>query len=115
MRNYKAKRAAYLLPKERYAYLRDYCMHAGSAGNDVIEAALKETAEPALAAWIRLHVTTKNWKWARLEANRIPCSRDTFRLYRLKFFFNLDKKVPPGVVEAEEGSEKHGQETAPRG
>ena len=78
----------YRLPRERYAELHGYCMRGV---NEEIREALRRTDCGALADWIERHVCEKDWRWARMEARGIPCNGDTFRVYRAKFYYMLDK------------------------
>ncbi len=48
------------------------------------------TVNDPLAYYIELEMTSV-CSWAKLESMQIPCNRDTFRIYRAKAFFNLDK------------------------
>lgn len=91
MREYKAKMERYRLPFERYRYLRHYCMTHGRC-RTVIKAARSVTDE-VMAEWIILHVTTSDWKWKRLYISGIPCSADTFRIYRARFYHALSDLI----------------------
>lgn len=87
MRDYRKKMRRYRLEEQRYDELRQYCRQGAT---EEIKSALKMTGGGCLAHWIELHVC-HGWKWARLEANGIPCAMDTFRLYRAMFYWHLDK------------------------
>lgn len=87
MNNYKKRMDKYRLPKERYRELREYCKHGAT---DEIREALAKTGGGTLAEWIERHVCHGGWKWTRMEAHGIPCNADTFRVYRAKFYKNLD-------------------------
>ena len=39
------------------------------------------------------HVTRNDYPWARLEADGIPCNVDTFRIYRHRFYHELNKRI----------------------
>ena len=91
MRNYKAKMAKYRLPEARYAELREFCLCSDSADRQYITHALELTVNDDLARWLYLHVVSTDYGWAKLEAEGLPCSRDTFRVYRAKFYWHLDR------------------------
>lgn len=91
MRNYKAKMAAYRLPKPRYAELREFCLCSDSDDRQYIIRALEETVNDDLSRWLFLHVVSTDYGWTRMEAEGLPCSRDTFRVYRARFYWNLDR------------------------
>lgn len=57
----------------------------------MVEQAIHEMDCPGLNTWMRRHVSTRIWKWKRLEAAGVPCSSDAFRIYRARFFWFLDK------------------------
>lgn len=95
MRNYKEKMSRYRIPKDRYRKLKEYCAENGNDGRITI--ALKRTTDDALAAYIRKQVT-ESCSLAALEAAGLPCNRDTFRVYRAKFFWTLDMFVPNGAA-----------------
>ncbi len=90
MRNYSQKANTFRLPKERQNALRAFCLSATGDDLELIRDVADETTHDALAGWIVLAVTSDRWGWARLEANHIPCSQQTFRIYRMKFFYLLD-------------------------
>lgn len=93
MRNYKQKMNKYRLPKARYRELKEFCLSADNDRFEVIEAAIRATfgtVNDPLAYYIELSMTNVDCNWAKLEIMRIPCNRDTFRLYRAKVYFNLD-------------------------
>ncbi len=101
MRDYRKKMQRYKLDKERYDHLRTLCRQAESS--EIVESAISAVGEPGLSFYLRMHVT-KGWKWRRLAAAGVPCSGDTFRVYRAKFYWYLDglengakKKAPGGV------------------
>ena len=101
MRDYRKKMQRYKLDKERYDHLRTICRQAESA--EIVESAISAVGEPGLSFYLRMHVT-KGWKWRRLAAAGVPCSGDTFRVYRAKFYWYLNalengakKKAPGGV------------------
>lgn len=97
MRNYKAKIAKYRLPKQRYTYLREYCLNSDRGERLVIETAiLNAFGDDQIGKFIYRHVVSTDFNWPALEANHIPCSRDTFRIYRAKFFYELDQLLKRG-------------------
>ena len=81
----------YRISQQRYKELRDLCLHPGH--EELIDEALDGIDAPGLESWIKKHVTTEKWKWKRLEASGVPCSGDTFRVYRSKFYHYLDSIV----------------------
>ena len=93
MRNYTAKAEQYRLTKERLAVLRSFCLSARGDDVDLIRDVAWDAVDDMLAEWIVTAVTSDRWPWARLEANHIPCSQQTFRLYRMKFYYLLDQYV----------------------
>ena len=90
MRDYKVKMDRYRLPDVRYRALRAYCKRGAT---EEIRGALKKTGGGTLSCWIEKHVCLKGWRWSRLQAAGVPCNEDTFRLYRAKFYWELDKLV----------------------
>lgn len=104
MRNYSAKANVYRLPHERMKELRAFCLSARGDDFELIRDVAEDTVNDALARWIILSVATDQWPWARCEANGIPCSRQTFRIYRMRFYWLLDRTLkqmghktdPPG-------------------
>ena len=97
VRNYKAKMALYRLPAERYKELRQYCLNSSKNERIIIETALQNAfGDDGIAPYILKHVVSTDYRWSRLEAEQIPCSRDTFCLYRAKFYSELDKLVKRG-------------------
>lgn len=95
MRNYKGKMERYRLPASRYRELKAYCVQHRRSPK--ITEALRRTTDDALAAYIRKQVT-ESCSLAALEAAGLPCNRDTFRVYRAKFFWTLDMFVPNGAA-----------------
>ena len=105
MRNYSQKAEQYRLPKEQTAALRAFCLSAKGDDLELIRDIAWDAVNDMLAEWIVQAVTSDRWPWARLEANHIPCSQQTFRIYRMKFYFLLAKyfenekegheKIPP--------------------
>lgn len=93
MRNYQAKLASLKLPDERIKELREYCLQADGLDRDIIEAAAHEAAPDALAGYLIKHVTSTDYPWRALKAERIPCNRDTFHLRRARFYAILDRKL----------------------
>ena len=88
MRDYKRKMDSYRLDKARYEYLRSYCRKGATCE---IKTALKNTGGGTLTNWIEKNVCQKGWGWTRMQAAGIPCNSDTFRLYRARFFWELDR------------------------
>ena len=95
MRDYRKKMAKYRISRERYVQLRNLCMDPQK--RELVEAALKAMGDSGLSKYILLHVTTKQWEWRHLEAAGIPCSADTFRIYRAKFYWFLDSMAGNGA------------------
>lgn len=95
MRNYARKMAAVRLPPERMRELKAYC-HAAredDAKRSVVDGAMEETLRgDRLDRWIRESVL-RGLGYDAMQARGIPCSRDTFRLYRARFFKALDAAV----------------------
>jgi hypothetical protein len=79
----------YRLTESRYKELKAMCLHP--TNKELIERALRELGCPGMENWMRRHVCTSEWKWKRLEASGIPCSGDSFRLYRARFFWILNQ------------------------
>ena len=99
MRNYARKMAAVRLPPERMRDLKAYCRAAreDDAKRFVIDGAMEETLRgDRLDRWIRESVL-RGLGYDAMQARGIPCSHDTFRLYRARFFKALAKRTPvPG-------------------
>ncbi len=93
MRDYKRKMNDVRLPKERIAALKAFCLNSAGLDRDIIEAAAYEASDEVMGGWIVRHVISTDWTWARMEANGIPCNQDSFRLYRARFFFRLNRKL----------------------
>lgn len=91
MRDYKVKMQMYKLSPERYAELREFCLCSDLDERVYIEMALQETVNDELASWLFKHVISTDWTWARMESEGLPCNRDTFRVYRAKFYYHLDR------------------------
>lgn len=94
MRNYKEKMNRYRIPKERYNELRKFCLCSDCGKRSIIETALLNTfssKEDELSKHLYKHITSARCSWTELEVGGIPCNRDTFRLYRAKFYYELDK------------------------
>jgi len=94
VRNYKGRMGAYRLTGERYHALRSFCRVPANRAE--VEAAMAEACADALSVWLLRHVTTDAWPWARLEASGVPCGRDTFRLYRARFYWCLGRQLAAG-------------------
>nr|WP_325300334.1 hypothetical protein [uncultured Dysosmobacter sp.] len=107
MRGYKEKMAEYRLPTDRTKELRRWCLQSGAAGRPTIEAAANEACGDALARWIVRHVTTVNAGYERLKQDKIPVGVDMFRVYRARFFWLLDKKLPPTPENTPQGGATH--------
>ena len=97
IRDYKKKMKLYQIDKERYHELRSFCK-TKEAESYIIKALTLEFEEAPdmLALWIYHHVTDEKYNWSYMEANNIPCNRDTFRIYRAKFFYELDQLLKRG-------------------
>ena len=94
MRDYKKKMDAVKLPPDRYRELRRFCLAANSeSAYQVIKSAAEEVTDDALAAYIAAHVTSKNHKITDMIGEGMPCNADTFRVYRARFFWRLDRKL----------------------
>lgn len=94
MRDYKRKMDMYRLPKRRYQRLRNYCHRTDDEAQTIIGQAIGLVTKDALALWLYRHVTERDYSWASMETDGLPCTRDTFRVYRAKFYWELDKLVP---------------------
>lgn len=99
MRDYKRKMDRYRLPKAKYTQLRAFCQ-TEDAEQYILDALQLEFGEApdTLAMWIYRHVTRTDCTWAYMEAHQIPCSRDTFRYYRAKFYYCLDQAIKNGAT-----------------
>lgn len=95
MRNYKRRMEQYRLPKERVDALRRWCRRTSPTAPE-IERALSRTTDEVLAGWIRRNVTGELFRWRDMELAGLPCSRDTFRVYRACFFWELDRELKTG-------------------
>ena len=96
MRNYTDKAREVRLPKEREKELREWCLRARGDDLELIRDVAFDATQDALSEWIVLSVTSVRWPWARLEANHRPCSQQTFRLYKMRFYYLLDKDLKMG-------------------
>lgn len=88
MRNYSGKMKKYWIPTHRYRNLKELCVNHKE--DPRIDAALKKTTDEVIAEYIRRQVT-ESCSMAALEADGMPCNRDTFRVYRAKFFWVLNE------------------------
>lgn len=93
MRDYKRKMDAFRLSPERYQKLRRYCLTAGAKEREVIEQTAAEVTDDVMARYITEHVTSSEYGVTSMLADGMPCGADTFRIYRAKFFWVLDKQV----------------------
>ena len=98
MRDYKAKMQKYKLPPGRYRKLREFCLCSDMEERIYIEMALAETCSDGLAEWLYRHVVSTDYGWAKLETGGLPCNRDTFRVYRARFYWELDKILKRGDI-----------------
>lgn len=90
MRDYKRKMDKYRLPQRRCEELREFCLCAGHDEREIIETAVRMTADDGLCVWLYKHVVSTDYRWAKMEADGLPCGRDTFRVLRARFYWNLD-------------------------
>lgn len=90
MRDYKSKMERYRLPKQRYKELKEYCLMLSPEHQVLIEQALQMTTNDQLCRWLYKHITQNDYGWAKLEADGLPCGRDTFRVVRARFYWMLD-------------------------
>lgn len=88
LRNYKRKMERYRLNQNRYKELKAYCRKGPSPE---ISQALKMTCDDCLSDWIERHVCMSTWPLKRMRAAGLPCTDDTFRVYRARFYYNLDR------------------------
>ena len=93
MRGYKEKIDAVQIPKSRIEELKAFCLDSSRSERDIIEAAACEASDSVMGAWIVRHVTSTDWPWRSMEAAGVPCGADTFRVYRARFFFLLNRKL----------------------
>ena len=93
MRNYSGKLKEYKLSRDTVAKLKIYCVT--TRDKKIVHAAVNDAVGmgDGLHWFLFNHVTRTDWPWARLEANGIPCSADTFRIYRHKFYYCLNKRL----------------------
>ncbi len=96
MRNYTEKANKYRLPEERTNALRAFCHSALGDDLELIRDVAFDTVQDALANWIVMYVTDERMTWVRMEVRGVPCSRQTFRIYTLRFYWLLDKYVTEG-------------------
>lgn len=89
MRDYKAKMEKYRLPEDVYEQLRDYCLCASLTERIYIEMALEEAIGDELSKFMYRHVVSTDYSFTRMELDGMPCGRDTFRIYRAKFYYHL--------------------------
>lgn len=98
MRDYKRKMDQYRLPKDQYRELRAFCKTKG-AEPFVLDALRLEFGEATdtLQMWIFRHVTQEGCTWEYMNSRQIPCSIDTFRFYRAKFYYCLAQVAKNGA------------------
>lgn len=92
MRDYKQKMQRYRLEKFRYKELRLFCMYAKREDKQNIIALMRYTVPDVLGGYILDHLMNGK-SIAKLEVDGMPCSLDTFRVYRAKFLYYLDKEL----------------------
>ncbi len=99
MRGYREKMAAYRLPVDRRRELRAFCQVADAAGLALIQQAAVDACGDSLAPWIVRHVTLPQKDWDVLQFEGIPCSVDTFRVYRARFYAILNRLLTMQAAE----------------
>lgn len=121
MRGYREKMAAYRLPLDRRRELRAFCQVADAQGLAMIRSAAVEACGDNLAPWIVRHVTLPQKDWDALQFEGIPCSVDTFRVYRARFYAILHRMLsesgaemtPQGASAAPENNPQGGLQQGP--
>ena len=91
MRDYKEKMEACRLPEDRYRELRRYCL--AHKDSPLISQVAYDAIGDELARYVIRHVTSRDYNMAKMEVDGLPCNRDTFRVYRARFFCELDKRI----------------------
>lgn len=90
-RDYKKKMEKYRMNPERYKELRRLCKRQDF--QKTVRKALNNDKYYGLEEWLFLH-TTDRLRWrssiAQLQSEGLPCCEDTFRVYRAKFYYNLE-------------------------
>ena len=82
---------SYRITKNRYMELRSLCKKQGF--EETVREALGNDLYYGLEEWIFIHVTEprkRRSNFYTLQAEGLPCACDTFRLYRAKFYYNLE-------------------------
>lgn len=101
MRDYKAKMDQYRLSDDLYNSLRELCRNyeqLSQRDKRAVDDAFLEMRGSGedvdiLATWVYWHVTSDRYTWPYMEARGIPCTQDTFRVYRAKFFWLLAQRM----------------------
>lgn len=93
MRGYADKLRKWKLPRETVQALRLYCQT--TTETDIIHAAINDALGigDGLHDYLYKHVTRNDYGWARLESAGMPCSRDTFRICRHRFYYCLYQRL----------------------
>lgn len=115
MRGYREKMAAYRLPLDRRRELRAFCQVADAQGLAMIRSAAVEACGDSLAPWIVRHVTLPAKDWDVLQFEGIPCSVDTFRVYRARFYAILNRMLTIQAAEKAPQGGTSAQEKTPQG
>ena len=83
----------YRLPSGRMTFLKLFCQEAPDNGqHETIMKVLLSVTDSAMADFIYRNVCRRE-RWNILRAHGVPCCADTFRFYRAKFFYYLDREL----------------------
>ncbi|MBQ9387913.1 MAG: hypothetical protein IJU01_04545 [Lachnospiraceae bacterium] len=99
MRNYKAKADKYKLPKVKADFLKAACTERDPDGRIILEtdikAVLKEmfAEDDVIKNWLFEYVTSKRPSWKQIYLRGVPCGKETFRIYRYRFYWLLDRRL----------------------
>lgn len=93
MRDYKGKMEKYRIPKSRRALLIAYCRTTNEERLQRIQDVLDEEFLDDAITWWLFQSIVNRWTWEKLELSSVPCGQDTFRLYRARFFWALNRKI----------------------
>jgi hypothetical protein len=93
MRDYKGKMEKYRIPKSRKTLLMAYCRTTNEERlqriRDVFD---EEFGEDAIIWWLYQAIVNR-WTWMQLQNKNVPCGEDSFRVYKARFFWALNRKI----------------------
>lgn len=93
MRNYSEKMRRYSVPDERLQVIKAICRNPSKEECWWIAEAISKSCGDGLGEWI-LKGVREGYTWKQLQAEHIPCSRATYKVYRQRFYHALNGVLP---------------------